>query len=56
MAKIHEEIIIIKLSKLVKDSEGGAPGVVTDDILAALASVAEELAGSGVVVEAEQAK
>ena len=54
MAKIHEEVIIIKLSKLVKEGTD-ATTVATDDIVAALASVAEELAGSGVIVEAERA-
>jgi hypothetical protein len=54
MAKIHEEIIIIKLSKLVKEGTDVAT-VATDDVVAALASVAEELAGSGVIVEAERA-
>jgi len=54
MAKIHEEIVVIKLSKLVKDSDSGAE-IASDDIVAALQSVAEELAGAGVVVEAERA-
>lgn len=54
MAKIHEEIVVIKLSKLVKDTDPGAE-IATADIVAALQSVAEELAGAGVVVEAERA-
>ena len=54
MAKIHEEIVVIKLSKLVKDSDAGTE-IATDDIVSALQSVAEELAGAGVVVEAERA-
>ena len=54
MAKIHEEIVVIKLSKLVKDSDTGTE-IATEDIVAALQSVAEELAGAGVVVEAERA-
>jgi hypothetical protein len=54
MAKIHEEIVVIKLSKLIKDTD--SVGVIADDeIIAALQSVAEELAGSGIVVEAERA-
>lgn len=55
MAKIHEEIIIIKVSKLVKESDSPDP-VVNDEIVQALATVAEELAGTGVVVEAEKAE
>ena len=54
MAKIHEEIVVIKLSKLVKDSDAGTE-IASDDIVSALQSVAEELAGAGVVVEAERA-
>jgi hypothetical protein len=54
MAKIHEEIVVIKLSKLIRESDAGIE-IATDDIVAALQSVAEELAGTGVVVEAERA-
>jgi hypothetical protein len=54
MAKIHEEIVVIKLSKLVRDSDAGIE-IATDDIVAALQSVAEELTGAGIVVEAERA-
>ena len=54
MAKIHEEIVVIKLSKLIKDTESGVE-IASADIIAALQSVAEELAGAGVVVETELA-
>lgn len=54
MAQIHEEVIIIKLSKLVK-ADTTVAEIASDDIIAALASVAEELAGAGVVVEVEKA-
>lgn len=54
MAKIHEEVVVIKLSKLIKDSDPGEQ-IASDDIVAALQSVAEELSGPGVVVEAERA-
>ena len=54
MAKIHEEIVVIKLSKLVKDTDAGSD-IATPDIIAALQSVAEELVGAGVVVEADRA-
>ena len=54
MAKIIEEIVVIKLSKLVRDTDAGSE-IATADIVAALQSVAEELAGTGVVVEAERA-
>ena len=56
MAKIHEEVIVIKISKLVKDSDAtDAADIANADIIAALGSVAEELLGSGVIVEVERA-
>jgi len=54
MAKIHEEIVVIKLSKLIRETDDGAE-IASDDVVAALQSVAEELAGAGVIVEAERA-
>ena len=54
MAKIHEEVVVIKLSKLVKENDAGTE-IATADIVAALQSVAEELAGASVVVEADRA-
>lgn len=54
MAKIHEEVVIIKFSKLVKgDQEVGT--VASADIVAALEQVAQELVGDGTVVEVEKA-
>jgi hypothetical protein len=56
MAKIAEEIVIIKFSKLVKTQDQTAENIITDDIRAALEQVAQELAGQGVIVEAESAQ
>jgi hypothetical protein len=53
MAKIVEEIIIIKLSKLVKDDV--TQGIVTNDLQVALEHVAQELVGDSVIVEVEKA-
>ena len=55
MAKIHEEVVVIKLSKLIKDNDVGPTDMANADIISALQSVAEELLGSGVVVEVERA-
>ena len=55
MAKIHEEVVVIKLSKLVREKDDGEQYIATNDICDALQSVAEELLGSGVVVEVERA-
>lgn len=56
MAKIHEEVIVITISKLVKDSDSvDASDLASSEIIAALGSVAEELFGNGVVVEVNKA-
>lgn len=54
MAKIVEDIVIIKFSKIVKDSESDVPGIAGADVQAALEQVAQELVGEGVVVEVER--
>jgi hypothetical protein len=56
MAKIHTESVVITFSKLVKESDSGTATIATADIVSALASVAEELAGAGIVVEVESAQ
>jgi len=53
MAKIVEEIVIIKLSKLVKDDVNQS--IVNDDLQAALEQVSQELVGDSVIVEVEKA-
>jgi len=53
MAKIVEDIVIIKFSKIVKDSESGTE-IVNSDIQSALEQVAQELVGDAVVVEVEK--
>lgn len=55
MAKIHEEVVVIKLSKLIKDKDSDEQFIANNDVCDALQSVAEELLGSGVVVEVERA-
>ena len=54
MAIIHEEVLIIKVSKLVKDT-ADQPRLITADTVAALEQVAQELVGDSVVVEVEKA-
>jgi hypothetical protein len=50
MAKLHEEIIVVKLSKLLKDSEDTTP-IMEADVVTNLEVVIQELAGAGVLVE-----
>jgi hypothetical protein len=55
MAKIIEDVIVIKFSKIVKDSEVEGSGIAGHDVQQALEQVAQELVGTGVVVEIERA-
>ena len=50
MAKIQEEIIVIKISKLLKDSESSTP-IMGPDAVASLEAVIQELAGTNALVE-----
>jgi hypothetical protein len=54
MARIQEEVIVITISKLVKDDTADSL-IIPQDVADALVSVAEELLGSGVVVEVSKA-
>lgn len=56
MARIQEEVIVITVSKLHKNSDHSVDDhIVNEDTMTALASVAEELLGHGVVVEISKA-
>jgi hypothetical protein len=56
MAKIYEEVLVIKMSKLVKDDHDVEQGTLASkDTVAALEQVVQELVGDGVVIEIEQA-
>ena len=50
MAKIVEDVLVIKFSKIVKDSEEGST-IAGSDVQTALEQVAQELVGDSVVVE-----
>lgn len=51
MAKIHEELVIVKLSRLTKDSEADVVPVAGHDVVTSLEVLVQELVGNGVVVE-----
>lgn len=53
MAKIVEQVIAIKFSKLVKTQDDQNPELVNEDILGALEQVVQELVDDSVVVELE---
>jgi hypothetical protein len=50
MAKLHEEVVVIKVSKLLKDSEQ-SQRIMSPEITASLEAVIQELAGQTVLVE-----
>ena len=56
MAKIHEEVVLIKLSKLIRDNDGSEQYIANNELSETLRTVSEELAGTGVVVEVERAQ
>ena len=54
MARIQEEVIVITISKLRKDTPNGTvtdSKIVDDDQMLALETVVQELIGSDVVIE-----
>ena len=54
MAKIQEELIVIKLSKLHKDSQTQTSNLAGDEVIGGLEAVVQELVGSDVIVEVIQ--
>ena len=50
MAKIQEEIIVVKVSKLLKDAEQSTR-IMGPDAVASLEAVIQELAGANTLVE-----
>jgi|TARA_R110000868_G_scaffold63617_6_gene191865 hypothetical protein len=54
MAKIQTETVVITFNKLIKDNENEV-ALLSYEQLAALEQVAQELAGDGIVVEAQVA-
>lgn len=50
MAKLQEDTVAIKLSKLLKDTDQESP-ILTDETMAQLEMVLQELVGASVLVE-----
>jgi hypothetical protein len=55
MAKIVEDVLVIKFSKIVKDTDIDPSSAVSNDNISALEQVAQELVGENVVVEVVRA-
>ena len=53
MAKIIEDVVVIKFSKIVKDGAEDS-AIANEEIQQALEQVAQELAGGSVVIEIEK--
>ena len=51
MAKIIEDVVVIKFSKIVKDTESDTQALAGADVQTALEQVAQELVGDSIVVE-----
>jgi hypothetical protein len=56
VAKLHEEVVVLKLSKLVKDRGAEEVYLADNEFCSAIEQVAQELAGEGVIVEVERAE
>lgn len=55
MAKLIEEIIVIKFSKLVRDTDTDPEPAVTNEQLGELTQVAQAVVGENILVEIERA-
>lgn len=53
MAKIYTETLVVKLNKLVKSSEQEVESSLTEELIAAVEQIAQELSPEGVIVEVE---
>ena len=54
MAKLHEEVVVLKLSKLVKERDTAEVYLADNEFCSAIEQVAQELAGDSVIVELER--
>ncbi len=54
MAKVHTEVLIIKMSKLVKDKESDSTKLLNSDTKANLEEIVQELVGENVIIEIEE--
>jgi hypothetical protein len=55
MAKLHEEVVVIKVSTLLKDDVTATPVLLTDETVSSLEAVVAELVGGNVLVEVQVA-
>ena len=56
MARIYEEVLVIKVSKLIADKQVIAEPIIAKDIIENIEAVVQELVGDSVIVETEKAE
>lgn len=54
MAKIHEEVLVLKLSKIIKDKNQEDVYLADTDFCSSVEQVVQELLGDSIVVELER--
>lgn len=55
MAKLHEEVLVIKVSKLIKDTDTDTDVILDNDVMVSVEAVIQELAGASTLVEIQKA-
>jgi hypothetical protein len=55
MAQVQEEVVVIKLSKLVKNDDALKESLIGEEFESTVESIVQELVGSNVIVEVERA-
>lgn len=55
MAKIIEDVVVVKFSKIAKDSDSDNTEIADTEIQKALEQVAQELVGESIIVEVVRA-
>ena len=55
MAKLQEEVLVIKVSRMIRDNEMIEENILTAETVASLEAVVQELAGANTLVEIQVA-
>ncbi len=53
MAKVHTEVIVVKMSKLVKDSDNRTV-LASDEVKTSIEAIVQELVGDQIVIEIDE--
>lgn len=54
MAKVHTEVLVIKMSKLIRDKDSNSKELINDEVKNNLETIVQELVGENVIVEIEE--